>query len=78
VYADTGTSVSLAATEYSSVAGDGSVTTADLGQANFSTNLIVPLSSPTPASVNGNVWIDTGTNKLCYRSGGTTRCVLGS
>jgi len=74
----TGAPVTLAATQYSSVVGAGAMATADLRQGQFSIDLIVPLTSPTLGPVNGQVWIDTGTNKLCYRSGSTTRCLTGS
>jgi hypothetical protein len=62
----------------SSASDTGPVSTGDLRQGSFSTDLVVPLTSPTLGPVNGQVWIDTVNNKLCYRSGGSTRCVTGS
>jgi hypothetical protein len=70
--------VSVEATANASTAGGGGTTTADSRKGQFSSDLIVPLSAPTLGPVNGQIWIDTGTNKLCYRSGGTTRCLTGS
>ncbi|HYV85615.1 MAG TPA: hypothetical protein VFB49_06885 [Patescibacteria group bacterium] len=70
--------VNVEATENATVVGDYGTTTADSRQGQYSSDLIVPLTSPTLGPVNGQIWIDTGTNKICYRSGGTTRCVLGS
>jgi hypothetical protein len=70
--------VNIEATAVSSVAGDFGTTTADSHQGQYSSDLIIPLISPTLGPVNGQVWIDTGTNRLCYRSGGTTRCLTGS
>lgn len=70
--------VSIEATAISSVVGDFGTTTVDSRQGKYSSDLIIPLTSPTLGPVNGQVWIDTGTNKLCYRSGGTTRCITGS
>lgn len=78
VYTDTNATLSIAATEYSSLAGGGATATTDLRQGQFSSDLVIPLTSPTLGPVNGQIWIDTGTNKLCYRSGGTTRCLTGS
>lgn len=70
--------VVVESTEHSTATGDSGTTTSDVRQGQFSSDLIVPLTSPTLGPVNGQIWIDTGTNKLCYRSGGTTRCILGS
>ena len=62
----------------SSVSDVGPVSTGDLRQGSFSTDLVVPLTSPTLGPVNGQVWIDTVNNKLCYQSGNSSRCVTGS
>jgi hypothetical protein len=70
--------VVVESTEHSTATGDSGTTTSDVRRGQFSSDLIIPLTAPTLGPVNGQIWIDTSTNKLCYRSGNTTRCILGS
>ena len=78
VYNDSDNQIALTAVEHSTFTGDTPTFSPDQRQGQFSSDLIVPLSSPTLGPLNGQVWIDTVNNKLCYRSGGSTRCVTGS
>jgi hypothetical protein len=57
--------VDLAATQYSSFAGDGATSTSDV-RGEIPADLIIPLTAPTLGPVSGRIRIDTGTNKLCY------------
>ena len=71
----------VSSTAYSTVAGDeiDYISATDERQAYFSADLTIPISAPTAASpADGQIWIDDSTNKFCYRSNGTTRCVLGT
>jgi hypothetical protein len=78
VYNDSDNQIALTAVEHSTFTGDTPTFSPDQRQGQFSSDLIVPLSSPTLGPLNGQVWIDTVNNKLCYQSGGSTRCVTGS
>ena len=78
VYNDSENQVALTAVEHSTFTGETPTFSSDQRQGQFSSDLIVPLTSPTLGPVNGQIWIDTVNNKLCYRSGGSTRCVTGS
>jgi hypothetical protein len=70
--------VVIAGCTHSSDSDSGNTSTADSRQGAFSTDLVVPLVSPSLGPVNGQLWVDTVNNRLCYRSGGSTRCVTGS
>jgi hypothetical protein len=73
--------IALASTEYSSTSGSSASTlikTSDLKQGKFSEELVAPTASSSLPISDGRIWIDTTTNKLCYRSNGVTRCVSGS
>jgi hypothetical protein len=76
---ETNITITLAATQHSTKGGSGVVTTADLRQGQFSADLRIPLAAPATLPIlDGSLWVDTFANRLCYRSGGQTRCLTGS
>ncbi len=78
---DADSPVVVGSTAYSTVSGDSIdfVSAPDERQAWFSADLTIPITAPTLAApADGQIWIDDATNKFCYRSNGTTRCLLGT
>lgn len=76
---ETSTLVTLAGTQYATAGGPGlaQILTSDLRQGQFSADLTIPVSTPVVTPVpNGRLWIDAS-NRLCYRSSGSTRCLAG-
>lgn len=77
---DNDSPVIVGSTAYSTVSGDSIefISAPDERQGWFSADLTIPTTAPLASPVDGQIWIDEGTNKLCYQSSGSTRCVLGT